>query len=150
MTVGIDERDEEAARLGRARREGEAEQAALAAAADRPAQIEERRREERATLDHANRSALLDDELHAGVRGILNERDRVRQTRDVDLTAKLRRTGRRDEQEQGECGYRTRERTITSACVLDRRLRHSIHLSVDVDASCRLSRCMMVEPADGC
>ncbi len=92
LPVGVYKRDEEATRLGRARREREAEHAALAAAADAAAQIEKRRREESPALNHADHSRPLDDELNAGVGGILDERDRLRQARDVGLTAKLRRT----------------------------------------------------------
>ena len=82
-------------------RERHAEQALLAAADDRAAEIEEVRGEQRAILRNPDVAVLLDDEPHAGTCRILNGGDRRPKTRHLDsrtqLPVKVRR-GRQDRQ----------------------------------------------------
>ena len=55
-----------------------------------------------AVHDDADATALLDDELHGGVRGILDERHRAGQAGDVDVGAELRARRRRDRQQRDD------------------------------------------------
>ncbi len=66
-------------------RERESEQAALAAGEDGRPQVEKVGRLDRAVPHHADPASLFDDELHAAIERILDERDGRRETRRVNL-----------------------------------------------------------------
>jgi hypothetical protein len=85
---GIGEVHEQPA-AGRVGGEGEAEQAALAAAGNDGRHIEEIARQHHAAADDANVAVLLDDELDRTVGGILNECKRRGKTGRVHTRVKL-------------------------------------------------------------
>ena len=68
-------------------RERESEQAALAAGEDGRPQIEKVGGQDRAVPHDADAPGLFDDELHAAIERILDERDGRREARRVDLRA---------------------------------------------------------------
>ena len=72
------------------RRKRQPEQPALSTRQDVGRQIEEVGRQHGAVLNDANVAVLLDNELDAAVGGILDERDRTRESRGVRARAKLR------------------------------------------------------------
>jgi hypothetical protein len=94
----IGEVDEEA-RVRRIRRKGETEQSLLAAGHDRAAQVEEIGDRHDTVADDADPPALLDDELHAAIGGVLNDRQRAGEPRGMNAQANrcLRQQAQRDD-----------------------------------------------------
>jgi hypothetical protein len=77
VPVAVGEVDEHAAGVDRTRREGEAQQPALAAAADGVAQVQEGRLAHRRPFEHEDEPALRDDQERARGGRVLDHGDRV-------------------------------------------------------------------------
>jgi hypothetical protein len=83
IAVPVREVHEEAAGQPRVRREREAEQTLLAPRPHGRRDIEKIHRQHAAIAHYANAATLFDDELDRGIRGILDDGDRLREARRV-------------------------------------------------------------------